>query len=318
MNLAYAHGLSPEGMVGAHDALTEAAHAWAGPHVSLLTDWSFDPTFLVPLLLAVLYFKGYVRYRRGGGRRFPAWRAVLFALGVAVVGIALMSPIDMLADYSFTFHMVQHDLLMLVAAPLILLGAPFIPVIRGLPMGLRRRWFVPAARRGPLRVAAKFLTRPLVALVLFEATVVAWHLPGLYNAALFNNAVHYGMHFSFIATAILFWWHIVTPYPFPSRLHYFLRMAMLVASAIVNSFLAALIAFSGTVLYGYGARHGFWGLSPIDDQSIGGVLMWVMGDMLRLGAITVLFAVYVARENAKEPHARQAAQVARTKLAHTT
>jgi putative membrane protein len=288
MNLAYAHGLVP------HDA--------PPPHISLLTDWSFDPTFLVPLLLALLYFKGYLRYRRRGGRLFPAWRPVLFTLGVTVVGLALMSPIDVLADYSFTWHMAQHDLLMLVAVPLILLGAPFIPVVRGLPRSVRRKLFIPFARQSAVRGAARFLTRPLVALVLFELSVVAWHVPGIYDAALFNNWTHLGMHATFIFLGVLFWWHIVTPYPFPSRLHHFLRIGMLVASSIVNGALSATIAFSDQVLYGYEFRPGFWGLTMLDDQTIGSGLMWVMGDMLRLTAISIIFAAYALRENAKEPH----------------
>jgi cytochrome c oxidase assembly factor CtaG len=288
MNLAYAHG-------GVEHTAAVA------PHASLLTDWSFDPTFLVPLLVALLYFKGYLRYRRRGGRRFPLWRPALFATGVTVVALALMSPIDVLADYSFTWHMAQHDLLMLVAVPLILLGAPFIPVVRGLPLAVRRYAFIPIARQGAVRLVLRFVTHPLVALVLYEATVVAWHFPGLYDAALFGPWVHYGMHASFIVMGVCFWWHIVTPYPFPSRLHHFLRIGMLVASSIVNGALSALIVFADKVLYGYEFLPGFWGLTMLDDQAIGSGLMWVMGDMLRLAAITVIFAAYAMQEEAKEP-----------------
>ena len=288
MTLAYAH--------------SGAAHsAAAAPQLSLLADWSFDPTFVVPLLLALLYFKGLVRYWRRGGRRFPLWRPALLVAGVGVLAIALMSPVDLLAEVSFTWHMAQHDLLMLVGLPLILLGAPFIPVVRGLPPALRRRAFIPLARQGAVRALLRFVTHPLVALVLYEATVVAWHFPGLYDAALFGPWPHYGMHFSFIVTGVCFWWHIVTPYPFPSRLHHFLRIGMLFASAIVNGTLSAMIVFSDEVLYGYAFQPGFWGLSMLDDQAIGSGLMWVMGDMLRLVAITFIFAAYARQENAKEP-----------------
>ena len=288
MNLAYAHG-------GVEHS------AGAAPHISLLADWSFDPIFLVPLLVALLYFKGYLRYRRRGGRRFPPWRPLLFTAGVSVVAIALMSPVDLLADYSFTWHMAQHDLLMLVAVPLILLGAPFIPVIRGLPLPVRRYVFIPVARHGAVRGVLRFVTHPLAALVLFEASVVAWHVPGLYDAALFGPWVHYGMHLSFFATGVCFWWHIVTPYPFRSRLHHFLRIGMLVASSIVNGTISALIVFADKVLYGYEFLPGFWGLTMLDDQAIGSGLMWVMGDMLRLAAISIIFGAYAMQEEAKEP-----------------
>lgn len=312
MTLAYAHGLeTPSFSEVAHSAARLATHAgpWTGPHISLF-DWSLDPTFLVTFVLAVLYFKGFVRYRRQGGRQIPIWRAVLFGTGVAVIGIALMSPIDVLADYSFTFHMLQHELLMMVGAPLILLGAPFIPVVRGLPAGFRRRWFIPFARWRPARWVATRATRPLVALIIFEAVIVLWHMPLFYNLALYNDVIHDGlMHPSFVIAAMLFWWHIITPYPFRSRLHMFLRMAMLVASAIVNGAVGSLIALSSSVLYGYGQLRGFWGVSMLQEQHLGGLLMWIMGDMLRVVAITILFAVYVARENAKEPYARSAARV---------
>jgi putative membrane protein len=298
MSLAYAHGGAPHGLTAGSLAPPPP------PQVSLLTDWSFDPIFLVPLLLAVLYFKGYLRYRRRGGRHFPLWRPLLFTAGVAVVALALMSPIDLLADYSFSWHMAQHDLLVLVAVPLILLGAPFIPVVRGLPLAVRRRWFIPFARHGAVRGVVRTLTRPLVALALYELTVLAWHVPGLYDRALFNEWAHYGMHLSFIVTGVCFWWNVVTPYPFPSRLHHLLRILMLVASAIVNGGLSAMIAFSESVLYGYQFRPGFWGLTMLDDQVIGSGLMWVMGDMLRVLAITIIFAAYAMQEDAREPHRR--------------
>lgn len=293
MNLAYAHG-------GVDHTVSPAA-------VSLLTDWAFDPTFLVPLLLAVLYCKGYVRYRRRGGRHFPAWRPLLFTVGLAMLAVALMSPVDLLADASFTWHMVQHDVLMLVALPLLLLGAPFIPVVRGLPAGLRRRVFIPFARQGAVRAVVRFITRPVVALVLYEGTLLLWHLPAFYDAALFNPWAHYAMHLSFIVTGLCFWWNLVTPYPFPSLLHPLLRVLMLFASSVVNSGLSAMIVFSDSVLYGYETQPGFWGLTMLTDQEIGSGLMWVMGGMLRLAAITAIFITYAVQENAKEP-ALQAAR----------
>jgi cytochrome c oxidase assembly factor CtaG len=291
MNIAFAHG------AGHPDAA-------AGP-VSLLTDWTLDPVFLLPLLLACLYFRGFAAYRRKGGRRLPPWRAFCFTGGLAVLALALLSPIDALAERSFIFHMAQHDLLMLAGVPLLLLGAPFIPAVRGLPPAVRRRVFIPMARHPAVRAVVLWLTRPLVALVLFECTIVFWHFPAFYDAALFNETVHYAMHLSFALTGVLFWWHIVTPFPFPSRLHTFQRIGMIFASAVVNGTLSAMIVFSDAVLYGYDLLPDFWGLTMKDDQTIGAGLMWVMGDMFRLLAILALFAVYAAQETAKEPHARR-------------
>ena len=264
-------------------------------------EWTFDPVFLIPLLLAMLYFRGYFNYRRRGGRIFPSWRPPLFALGVLVLAAALLSPIDKLADHSFIWHMAQHDMMTLIGVPLLLLGAPFIPVVRGIPFGLRRIVFIPLAKNFLVRAAAWKLTHPLVPLVLFELTLLFWHFPPLYDRALFNEGVHYAMHFSFIFTAILFWWNLINPHPFPSRLHLLLRMMMLFGSSVVNTALSSIITFSPTTLYGYELLPGFWGLTMQEDQFIGGALMWSMGAMLRLGAMSIIFFIYVREENLRNP-----------------
>ncbi len=290
MNIAQAHG-----------GADPSAHSESFPIESLWWEWSFDPVFLIPLLLAMLYFRGYVNYRRRGGRVFPSWRPPLFALGVLVLAAALLSPIDKLADHSFIWHMAQHDLMTLIGVPLLLLGAPFIPVVRGIPAGLRRAVFIPLAKNPLVRAAAWKLTQPLVAVLLFELTLLFWHFPPLYDRALFNEGVHYAMHFSFIFTAILFWWNLINPHPFPSRLHILLRMLMLFASSVVNTALSSIITFAPATLYGYELLPGFWGLTMNEDQVIGGALMWTMGAMLRLGAMSILFFVYVRQENIKNP-----------------
>ena len=264
-------------------------------------EWTFNPVFVIPLVLAALYFRGYFNYRRRGGRVFPSWRPPLFALGVLVLAVALLSPIEKLAEHSFIWHMVQHDMMTLIGVPLLLLGAPFIPVVRGIPLGLRRAVFIPLAKNRLLRATAWKLTHPLMALLVFELTLLAWHFPPLYDRALFNEGMHYAMHFSFIFTAILFWWNLIGPHPFPSRLHILLRMLMLFGSSVVNTALGSIITFSPTILYGYELLPGFWGLSMQEDQFIGGALMWSMGAMLRLGAMSILFFVYVRQENAKNP-----------------
>ena len=253
------------------------------------------------LLLAVLYFLGLRAYRARGGRLFPSWRPPFLAAGVLVVVVALLSPVDLLADYSFTWHMLQHQWLMMVAAPFILLGAPFVPVIRGIPAGWRRRWFVPFARNRAVRAFFIHATRPVLGLVLMQGSLVLWHYPPLYDLALRNEAMHYLEHFCFVFTAILFWWNIVTPYPFRSRLNFFLRLGLLMLSSIINGTLGALITFSDSVLYGYGAQVEFWGLTMHSEQELGGILMWVGGAMMHLAAITAVFFTYAYHERKKEP-----------------
>ncbi|MBI3992768.1 MAG: cytochrome c oxidase assembly protein [Candidatus Lambdaproteobacteria bacterium] len=286
MQLVYAHGA--------------AAHAADFAHVTWW-DWTLDPTFLVPLLLALLYLRGYRRYRRLGGWRFPRWRVGLLLGGVLVAALALLSPLDAMADISFVFHMVQHQLLMMVSVPLILLGAPFVPSIRGLPRAVRQGWFVPFALTPAVRATVRLLTRPLVGSAAFVGVLVLWHMPYLYDAALFNETVHILEHFTFVVAALLFWWKVVTPYPFPATLHPLLRMAMLFAASIPNNVLGALITFAEEPLYGYRFTDGFWGLSTLQDQQLGGLLMWVMGGMMFMLALTVVFIVYAHEELRKEP-----------------
>lgn len=282
------------------------AYSHSGEHAGSVTDglllnWSLDPAFLVPFLAAVLYALGLLRYWRLGGRQFPWWRPVFFAVGVILAGVALLSPLDRLADYSFTFHMIQHQLLTMIAVPFMLLGGPFVPVIRGLPRWIRRRFFIPFARNWAVRLFLRVTTRPLVAFALFQVVLLAWHVPGNYDAALENEGLHYLEHFCFIITAIFFWWHLVRPYPFPSRLNYLLRMVMLAASVIPNNIIGAMITFADVAIYGYALRPGVFGMSVLEDQRLGGILMWVMGAMMHLGAISVLFIIYAYEEARKEP-----------------
>jgi cytochrome c oxidase assembly factor CtaG len=270
--------------------------------LALLADWTFDPTFLVPLGVALLYFRGLRAYRAGGRALFRPWRKLLLTLGVLFAGLALLSPMDKLADYSFTWHMVQHMLIAQVSVPLILLGAPFLPVVRGLPEHLRLRWFVPFANSSAVRRTLMFLTHPVVAFVSYVVALWAWHAPALYDAALDNEFAHYAEHFFFVATSAQMHWHIVNPYPFRSKMHYLVRMAFLFVITVQNGALAAIITFADEVLYGYGRYESFWGMSMADDQLMGGLLMWVGGGMMHLAAILIVFIVYAVEEERKEPH----------------
>jgi len=287
MSLAYAHG-------GDH------VHQVGG--VSLLTDWTFDPVFLVPLVLALLYFRGLRRYRRRGGRRFTWMHQASMAFGLLCAAAALLSPIDLLADWSFIFHMLQHELLMSFSVPAILLADPFLPVVWGLPAGFRRRVFIPFARNRRVQRAARFLTFPVVGFGAYCTAFLAWHLPPFYDAAYYNEWIHYAMHLSFTVGSALFWWGIITPYPFAARLHVFLRVMLVFVSEIPNIALSALITFSESVLYAYSHLPGFWGLSMLEEQALGGLLMWVgAGATVRLTAAMVVLIVYGRAEAKLEP-----------------
>ncbi|MCH7885867.1 MAG: cytochrome c oxidase assembly protein, partial [Planctomycetes bacterium] len=148
--------------------------------------------------------------RRQGGRKFPAWRPPLFLIGVAVVAVVLLGPVDVLADYAFVWHVVQHQWLIMVGIPLILLGAPFIPVIRGIPRQWRWRGFVPFARNRVVRALASYGTRPIPGLLFINGILMVWHFPGIYDLTLKDTGVHFLEHFLFAFAAVMFWWNIVT------------------------------------------------------------------------------------------------------------
>lgn len=287
MNLAYAHS---------------AAGAAAPPEgLGLWLEWTLDPTFLVPLAVALLYWRGLRAYRRRRPALFPWWRPAAFAAGIALIAVALLSPVDRLADVSFTWHMAQHMLLVQVAMPLLLLGAPFLPVVRGLPGRFRRRVFLPFANHPAVRAGARALVHPVTGFLVYVGALWAWHAPALYDAALLSEPVHYFEHFCFVVAGVLFHWHVVTPFPFRSRMHYLVRVGYLFVATIQNSALGSMITLSGTVLYAYADLGAAWGMSPARDQLVGGILMWVGGGMMHLGLALIVLAVYAAEEGRKEP-----------------
>ena len=223
-------------------------------------------------------------------------------LGVFFPAVALLSPLDTLSDWSFTFHMFQHELLMSFTVPAILLSQPFLPVVWGLPEGFRRRVFIPFARHARVQATLRLLTHPVVGLIAYSVALLSWHFPFLYDAAYRNDWVHYGQHFTFIAGAGLFWWGIVTPYPFQARLHVFLRIMLVFVSEVPNIVLSAMITFSESVIYAYRNLEGFWGVSMLEEQQMGGLLMWVgIGATVRLSAALIVLIVYARAEALKEP-----------------
>ena len=281
----------------AHSLAQQPPQSW----VDVVFQFSADPLFLVLAGFAWLYLRGLGRLRHGNARPFRRWRPISFFCGVGIYGIALLSFVDVWADDSFLLHMVQHMLMMLVAMPLVLLGAPYLPVMRGLPRGLRRVLVIPIARNPLFRQGIVFLFRPIPAFIIFAGVQVVWHKPGVYNAALNDEGVHYAEHVSFIIGALFFWWNIIAPYPFRPNLPHLARLIGLVFSSVVNTAISASITFADTVLYGYGSVAGLPGLSPKEDQVIGGALMWVMGAMIYLFALACVFAAYSAQEARKEP-----------------
>src|SRR6185503_10806888 len=180
-------------------------------------------------------------------------------------------------------HMVQHLLLMFVAAPLILLGAPFLPLLRGLPRTFARDGVGPFLTWHALRRAVNAVTRTSVCWVLMAVTLCAWHVPAAFDLALRSTTWHRAEHACFLGASFLFWWPVVRP--FPSRPHSPLWSVpfYLLAADLLNTALSAILTFSEHVLYPtYSAAPRLFGTTPLSDQSVAGVIMWVPGSLVFL------------------------------------
>ena len=239
-----------------HDLLTRQA-------------WTFDPLIVVPLVLtAVLYSRG-----NKAGRGIARWEAFAFWAGWTTLAIALVSPVHAMGEALFAAHMTQHELMMLVAAPLRVLGRPLVPYIWALPptwrRGLARPFTSPAFER-----LWRQASDPLPSFCLHGAALWTWHVPRLYEVTVSNDLVHTAQHLSFLASALLFWWSLLRNPRTTGQ--YGIAAVYVFGTAMHSSILGALLTFAPVVWYPvYSETTWAWGLTALEDQQIGGLIMWV-------------------------------------------
>lgn len=252
---------------------------------SLASHWSFEPSVVIGILLAaLLYLRGIrVSVRLVGDGEWTLKRRLQtasFLAGLAVVLIALESPVDYLAGLLFSAHMVQHLLLIVVAAPLLIFGDPAMPLLRGVPLPLRRPFLRATMRRGWIHdvgSAVRWVTAPAPAVVLFVSDLYLWHWSVLYNLTLQNQMVHDIEHVCFLGTALIFWSQVIDQRPLHVRLNYAQRAVCVVLTGAANNILAIYIAFSRGPLYVAYAHltHRPFGMTALNDQQLAGGIMWV-------------------------------------------
>ena len=278
-------------------ALPALAHGAAAPEPAfpgVLLDWRLDPLALGLIVAAAAAWMWAVR--RVAGRHpanpHPAYRSWFFGAGLVAIAVALLSPIEAYEGQLFSVHMVQHMLLELVAAPLLLAAAPITLTLRASS---------PRVRRGLLVIlhspVLKVISFPVIAWILFAAVNWGWHFSTLYDQALEQPLLHYVQHATFLAAALLFWWPAIGADPSPWRLPFPVRLFYLFLALPQNSFLGVSLLSAGQVLYPhYITNLRTWGSKPLEDQQLGGVLMWVAGDLAFLVAMAIVIVAWMRHE----------------------
>jgi putative membrane protein len=275
--------------------LIVAAPAWAhapdasGAH-DVLRHFSFEPWVVVPMVVAaVLYAMGVTRLWRnaGVGRGITNVQVACFAGGWLSLVVALISPLDALGSQLFSAHMVQHEMLMLVTAPLMVLARPLAAWTWAFPYAQRHRIGHAVQVRWWSAVWGT-ITDPLAAWSLHALALWLWHVPSLFEAALQNEGVHALQHASFLGTALLFWWAVLGR---DSRVRSGPAMAYLFTTMLHTSALGALLTLAPTPWYPqYAQTSVAFGLDPVEDQQLGGLVMWVPGAVAYLAAALAIMA----------------------------
>jgi putative membrane protein len=287
----------PDGVVGDIPDLPSLP-SWSGA-------WTIDPLVICVLLAsATLYTTGAVRLwqRAGVAHGVKPWQAVAHGVGLVVIAVALLSPLDRASDVLFSAHMVQHELLMLIAAPLIVLGRPVTPVVWAFPRDLRVRT-MRAARRPVLVAIWRVLTTPAVALVLHAIVRWGWHVPGAFDAALADERLHSVQHLMFFTTALLFWWTLI--HGRYGRFGYGVGVAFVFLTLLHSGLLAALLSLADSPVYAHGERTARLGIDAVADQQVAGLVMWVPAGVIMMAIGLAILAAWLgqsARRMAQSPH----------------
>ena len=235
------------------------------------TEWSWEPPVVAALAITVVLYVI-------GSPNDPRRQKIAFYAGWLSLVAALVSPLDHLSEVLFSAHMAQHELLMVVAAPLLVLGRPLAAFLRAMPPP----WRLPLAswtQRAPVAAAWRAITNPLVATIVHGIALWTWHLPVLYQATLRSDAIHAAQHSSFLFSATLFWWSLI--HGRWGRLGYGAAIGYVFVTAAHSGALGALITFAPNVIYPvYGS---------IDDQQLAGLIMWIpAGVLLTIAAVALM------------------------------
>lgn len=273
--------------------------ATGAPPSSIWTAWPNEPFLEISLTAtATLYVLGWRRLERRVTRHVvPSNRVLAFGGGMVALVIALVSPVATYSGWLFSVHMIQHLLLLLIAPPLLLLGSPMVPMLWGLPTNWRHvvsRCLAPAGSGARL---GRLITRPRVAAISYVATIAIWHIPVMYDRAQGRTLTHDLEHVMFFFTALLYWWPVIHPGGGRRRLSYAMAIPYLLPPFLEGMLIGALITFADQPVFTtYTLVPRVSGLSVLDDQQLGGLIMWVPGGMLFLIPLITLLALALQHE----------------------
>jgi cytochrome c oxidase assembly factor CtaG len=247
--------------------------------------WTLDPVLLVPLALALLIYL--VGWRRLSARAATPVRPALFLSGWTVLTLALVSPLHEAGERSFTMHMIEHELIMLVATFLLAASSAGGVMAWGLPRPLRSA--LGGSWKSPLQALWRRLTEPVTATFVQAVVMWAWHAPALFDRALESDGWHIAQHASFFISSLLFWWAMLHPRSRSSG--YGVSATCLFVTSLIGGALGALMSFSSSPWYADYAAMGMTGigLDPVDDQRLAGLIMWIPGGLVH-GAAALAMA----------------------------
>ena len=250
----------------------------------LFTNWDVPwVASLALVVLATLYTIGWIRAHKTRPDQLPTWRLVAFLSGILSVFVAVASPLDTLSESLLFMHMAQHFVLMSIAPPLIVLGAPMVPLLRGLPRLVISTCLRPLFGSKVVRSLSRVIMLPSISWMAMNVAYVGWHVPAAYEFALQSEGWHNFEHACFFFTSILFWWPVIRPWPSHQRPMQLSAVPYLLGADLVNTCLSAFLCFSGWLIYpSYATVVRPLPISPLNDQIAAGAFMWVFGSMVFL------------------------------------
>lgn len=300
-------------MIGASGgAVTKQASASAA---ALMSGWAWWIS-LLSLIVMFWYFRG-VRVRAKRGHKESGWRQAAFYSGVLLTQFAIEPPLDTMEDHLFAAHMLQHMLIRMPGPMLICLAAPMAILIAGLPRFLRRGVLRPAVRSKTMQRIWKVLVNPLYSAILWMGSFYIWMWPRFFDPTVIHESMDDLQHLTLFVTGLFFWWMAFDPRGKPGALRYEFRLLTVLLTLLPNIALGAYITFTTHNLYRvYAVTGRYWGVMPMLDQQIGGLIIWVPGSMMTVIGALIVLRRWV-RDDASRPLSYQARRQRMLQKQHT-